>query len=169
MEIVGILHQIIVRENPDKVFVDIGGLGSGIVDRLHELGFKDLVVGVNSGSNPLDQQSYLNKRSEMWASFKKWLLDYPCEIPDNDELHADICSTRYKFDSLTRLVMEPKADMKKRGIRSSDTADACMLTFAYPISAFNKNEVEEGKKKAKMIMSNFKKVQMTKQRAFGKK
>ncbi len=120
MEIVGIVHRIIINEKPDKVFIDIGGLGAGIVDRLHELGYKDLVVGVNSGSTPLDQQLYLNKRSEMWGEFKQWLENEPVQIPDNDELHADICSTRYKYDSLTRLVMEPKADMKKRGIRSSD-------------------------------------------------
>ena len=31
--------------------------------------------------------------------------------------------------------MEQKAEMKKRGIRSSDTSDALCLTFAYPDSA----------------------------------
>jgi|ERR1700761_85896 len=165
MEIVGIVHRIIINESPDKVFVDIGGLGAGIVDRLHELGHRDLVVGVNSGSTPLDQQLYLNKRSEMWGEFKKWLQDEPCQIPDNDELHADICSTRYKYDSLTRLVMEPKADMKKRGIRSSDCCDAACLTLAFPIAAMI-GQSKKSAEKAKTIMSTFKKAQRLRENVF---
>jgi hypothetical protein len=162
MEIVGILHNIIKNEAPTKVFIDIGGLGAGIYDRLVELGYDHIVVAVNSGSTPLDQKLYLNKRSEMWGTFKQWLEDEPCQIPDSDELHADICSTRYKFDSLTRLVMEPKADMKKRGIRSSDCADAACLTLAYPLSALIKNTAENSDKKAKSIMGTYKKAQALK-------
>ncbi len=165
MEIVGIVHRIIINEKPDKVFIDIGGLGAGIVDRLHELGYKDLVIGVNSGSTPLDQQLYLNKRSEMWGEFKQWLENEPVQIPDNDELHADICSTRYKYDSLTRLVMEPKADMKKRGIRSSDCADACGLTFAYPVTALISQD-KKSADKAKSIMASFKKAQRLRENMF---
>jgi hypothetical protein len=33
-------------------------------------------------------------------------------------------------------VIEPKSSMKKRGVRSSDCADALMLTFAVPEAAF---------------------------------
>jgi hypothetical protein len=63
---------------------------------------------------------------------KEWLLDFPCQIPDDDSLHADLCNIRYKFDSKTRLVLERKEDMKKRGIRSPDEGDALALTFAMP-------------------------------------
>lgn len=133
MELTGIVNQLIINENPAKVFVDIGGLGAGIVDRLKELGHGDVVVGINAGSSPLDGRKYSNKRSEMWGELKQWLEDEPCQIPDNDELHSDICGIRYKIDSNSRLVMEKKEDMKKRGIRSSDCADALCLTFALPI------------------------------------
>ena len=34
MEITGIVHQIILEENPFRVFVDVAGLGAGVVDRL---------------------------------------------------------------------------------------------------------------------------------------
>jgi hypothetical protein len=134
MEIVGIVNNIIVTEQPAKVFVDIGGLGAGIVDRLKELGHGQVVIGVNAGSTPLDGRKYSNKRSEMWGELKSWLEDEPCQIPDSDELHSDICGTRYKIDSNSRLVMEKKEEMKKRGIRSSDCADALCLTFALPIT-----------------------------------
>ena len=135
MEVTGIVHQIIEKEKPFKVFVDVGGLGAGIVDRLKELGHKDIIVAVNAGSSPLDSRKFYNKRSEMWGMCREWLFEGGVQIPDNNALHADLCGIRYKVDSNSRLVMEQKADMKKRGIRSSDCADSLCLTFAYPESS----------------------------------
>jgi hypothetical protein len=135
MEITGMVHRIIMEERPAKVFVDVGGLGAGIVDRLKELGHDSIVVGVNAGSSPLNQYKYNNKRAEMWAELKAWLMDGPVKIPDSDELHSDLCGVRYRIDSNSRLVMEKKEDMKKRGVRSSDCADSICLTFAQPVSA----------------------------------
>lgn len=135
MEVTGIVHGLIKEHNPVKVFIDVGGLGAGIVDRLIELGYKDIIVPVNAGSKPLDGKRYLNKRAEMWALCKEWLNEIPCTIPDIDSLHADLCGIKYSFDSNSRLVMERKEDMKRRGIRSSDEADALCLTFALPSTA----------------------------------
>lgn len=139
MEITGIVHNIIITEKPFRVFVDVGGLGAGIVDRLRELGHGDIVVAVNSGSTPLDARRYYNKRAEMWGEMKAWMMDSPCQIPDEDSLHADLCGIRYTIDSNSRVVMEKKSDMKKRGIRSPDEAEAVALTFALPEKALNDN------------------------------
>ncbi len=135
MEVTGILHQIIQKEKPAKVCIDVGGLGAGVVDRLVELGFEGLIVAANSGNKPLDGQLYGNKRAEMWADMKGWLSEEPCQIPDQDSLHADLCGIKYRFDSNTRLFMERKEDMKKRGVRSPDEADALALTFYLPAEA----------------------------------
>ena len=135
MEITGIVYQIVIEENIDKVYVDVAGLGAGVVDRLKELGLKDKVVAVNGGSSPIDGKRYMNKRAELWGEMKNWLLQEPCQIPDDDSLHADLCGIRYKIDSNSRLVMEQKSEMKKRGIRSPDEADSLSLTFALPEKA----------------------------------
>jgi len=137
MEVAGILHTIIGRERPDMVVIDVGGLGAGVVDRLNELGHGDVVRAVNAGSSPLDANKYSNKRAEMWGLLSAWLHDEPCSIPDVDTLHADICGTRYKFDSNSRLLIEAKADMKRRGVRSSDESDALCLTLALPVSVIS--------------------------------
>lgn len=165
MEIVGIVHSIIEKESPDKVFIDIGGLGAGVYDRLLELGHRGIVVAVNAGSTPLNAKIYSNKRSEMWGLLKKWLEDEPCQIPDNDALHADICGIRYKIDSNSRLVMEQKSEMKKRGIRSPDTSDALCLTFAQPASALTDSSVNT--KIAANIMQNNKKLRQAKDILYG--
>lgn len=156
MEVVGIVHNIIDTEKPYKVYVDVGGLGAGIVDRLIELGHRDIIVAVNAGSSPLNSKRYSNKRAEMWGTLKEWLLQEPCQIPDNDALHADLCGIRYKIDSNSRLVMEQKLEMKKRGIRSPDSADALCLTFAQPVSALE-NDIKSSELAA-TIMSRQKSV-----------
>jgi hypothetical protein len=115
----------------DRVFIDVGGLGAGVYDRLRELVTdKALLVAVNSSESPDNATKYTNKRAEMWGEILAWLTNQPASIPDNDELHADLTQIKYSYDSNSALVMEKKADMKKRGLRSPDCADALGLTFA---------------------------------------
>jgi hypothetical protein len=59
--------------NPDAVFVDDGGVGGGVVDRLHQLGF-GRVIGVNFGGKADRGGAGLragNKRSEMWLAARE--------------------------------------------------------------------------------------------------
>ena len=117
----------------DRVFIDVGGLGAGVYDRLREtITDKALLIAVNSSESPFDGVKYTNKRAEMWGETNLWLLNQPAQIPDSDELHADLTQIKYSYDSNGALVMEKKADMKKRGLRSPDCADALGLTFARP-------------------------------------
>jgi hypothetical protein len=105
-----------------------------VYDRLEELipyGETQLLQ-VNSSNAPLDETKYTNKRAEMWGEMREWLEKQPASIPDSDELQADLTQIRYAYDSNNALKMEKKEDMKKRGFRSPDTADALGLTFAAP-------------------------------------
>jgi len=135
MEVAGLVLQIIKEVKPDQVAVDVGGLGAGVYDRLQELipyGSTDLVQ-VNSSESPYDAKKYTNKRAEMWGEMKSWMEAQPAQIPDSDEMQADLTQIRYSYDSNSALKMERKEDMKKRGFRSPDTADALGLTFARPV------------------------------------
>jgi len=165
MEITGIVHNIIINENPAKVFVDVVGLGAGVFDRLIELGHRGIVVAVNGGEKPLNAQRFLNRRAEMWGLMKDWIVEQPAQIPDDDILHADLSRPKYKFDSNGRLVIEKKEDMKKRGIRSPDCADALSLTFYYPVTVFSDVQSE---KLASKVMSSQKLLNKLKEkRAYG--
>ena len=55
MEAAGWLKQVIDRDRPKRVFVDVGGVGAGIDDRLGEMGYGAIVRAVNFGSAPLAQ------------------------------------------------------------------------------------------------------------------
>jgi hypothetical protein len=114
---------------PDAVFID-AGRGEGVIDRLRQLGFS--VVEVNFGGKPANE-SYVNKRSEMWDTMAKWLLAGGA-IPNHAELKTDLCTPTYKFDAANKFVLEPKDKIKERGLRSTDIADALALTFAMPVA-----------------------------------
>lgn len=134
MEVAGLCVNYIKQHNLDKLFVDVVGLGAGVYDRLKEMGYGNIVVAVNAASSPLDSDKYSNKRAEMWGVMKDWFKDTPCQIPNLDSLHADLTMPTYSFDSSGRLKLEKKEDMKKRGLKSPDEADALALTFAFPVA-----------------------------------
>lgn len=142
MEMTGIAAKLIDEEKLQKLFIDVGGLGAGVVDRLRELGYSSKIIAVNAGEKPSDDEKYRNKRAEMWGEMKEWLEEPPIQIPDSDELHADLVGVQYKYDSNQRLVLESKDDMKKRGIRSPDLGDAAALTFAQPVVTAVKKKFE---------------------------
>jgi hypothetical protein len=55
-------------------------------------------------------------------------------LPDRDSLQADACAPSYRYDRHTRLVLESKADMRRRDVSSPDEWDAVALTFAEPVA-----------------------------------
>jgi phage terminase large subunit len=113
---------------PTQILVDSIGVGSGVVDRLRELGLP--VRGVNVAEAPSMGDTYLNLRSELWFKTKGWLEDRSCKIPKNDKLIAELSSIRYSFTSSGKMKAESKDEMRKRGLTSPDLADALCLTMA---------------------------------------
>lgn len=139
------IKQVIDSDDPDAVFVDVGGLGAGVVDILHNWGgkYKRLVVPINFGSAPQEPEILLpdgtkkpgprNRRAEMWMRSKGWLDDVAgVDIPDDDTLQADACAPGYSYDTQQRLLLESKEHMRARGVRSPDDWDCVALTFAEP-------------------------------------
>lgn len=118
------------------MFIDVGGLGAGVYDRLVELKFGSRVTAVNFGSRASDDRAYFNKRSEMWAQMADWLHDDITPlIPDDDVLHADLTAPSYTHSSNGQLKLDPKEKIKKDTKRSPDSGDALALTFAEPVAA----------------------------------
>jgi len=143
----GWCKQVIDKEKPARVFVDVGGVGAGVYDQLMHMGepYSNIVKAVNFGSAPFEPQPLddhgrpsggpLNRRAEMWMKSKEWLEDPAgAQIPDSDSLQADACGPSYKYDSHTRLALEKKEDMRRRDVPSPDEWDAVALTFAEPVA-----------------------------------
>ena len=110
------------------VFVDGGGVGGGVVDRLRQLGFE--VIEVNFGGKADDPKKYRNKAAEMWGRMRDAL---PTLYLDQDEqLATDLTGREYGYTAADQIDLESKEDMKRRGLASPDDADALALTFAHP-------------------------------------
>lgn len=114
---------------PDAVFID-SGQGGGVIDRLRQLGYD--VIEVHFGGKPTDP-AYLNKRAEIWFEMREW-LKLGGAIPNMVDLKQDLAAPIYWYDSAGRLQLEPKDDIKKRGLPSPDLADALALTFSHPVA-----------------------------------
>lgn len=132
MQVVGEVIKAMQKYGPDAVFIDVGGIGAGVYDRLKEIGYKQ-VFSFNFGGDALDKKKYVNKRAEIWCLLRDWMDAQPAQIPDDDILETDLCGLRYSYDSNGRVKLESKEDAKKRGIKSPDDGDALALTFTMPI------------------------------------
>jgi hypothetical protein len=70
----------------------------------------------------------------MWDNVLTYLSqDLPVILPPDEKLFADLTAVNKKYDSMGRLQLEGKEDIKKRLGRSPDRADALALTFAEPV------------------------------------
>jgi hypothetical protein len=133
MQIVGRLVEIWNQFQPDAIIVDKGGLGAGIVDRLAEMNVP--VIGVNAAEkDTVRPDNYENVRAGMWWRMEEWFHDFPCRIPNDSALIADITAPQPDKHSSGKKLLESKEKMKKRGIRSPDGGDALALTFAVPVA-----------------------------------
>ena len=129
MELASRVAEHVRTNQADAVFVDGGGVGGGVVDRLRQLHVQ--VIEVNFGSKAEDAR-YNNKRAEMWGNMKEWLPTGA--IPTDRELTDDLIGLEYSFTPTNKVQLEKKEDMKRRGLASPDLADALALTFAYPVA-----------------------------------
>lgn len=121
--------NLLMRVYRVVIFVDGGGVGGGVVDRLRQLGFD--VIEVQFGGKATDQRKYANKRAEMWGVMKEW-LPTGC-IDKDDTLVTDLTGVEYSFTPGDQILLEKKEHMKARGLSSPDDGDALALTFAAPV------------------------------------
>lgn len=122
-----IIHEASM-DKPAEILVDTIGLGGGVADRLRELGHK--VIDVNVSESVAMNQSAARLRDELWLSVKQWLETRAVRLPKDDDLRQELIGPTYTFTSNGKIKVEAKADLKRRGMRSPDLADALCLTFS---------------------------------------
>lgn len=148
MQIVALAAHAAEEWAPDFINVDAGGLGSGVADRLAELGHP--ITRILFGERADEKDLYGLRRDEMWGEMAEWFKE-DVQLPpastnplsdrhalDGDALKADLCGPLKEEDSSLRFRLESKKAMKKRGLKSPDGGDALALTFAIPAVAVAK-------------------------------
>jgi hypothetical protein len=112
---------------PERILVDSIGMGAGVLDRLKEAGLP--VYGVNVGESSSADDKFVRLRDELWWRAREWFDKKDCRIPDDDGLMGELSAVKYDFTSAGKIHIESKDEMKKRGLKSPDLADAFCLTF----------------------------------------
>jgi phage terminase large subunit len=133
MQTVGVIMQewrlVPLEQRPSAINVDVIGLGAGVVDRLRELGLP--VRGVNVGEQAATSpERFMRLRDELWWKTREWFDSRAVTMPNDEALIVELAGPTYKLESTGKIKVESKDDMKKRGRKSPNRADALCLTFA---------------------------------------
>ena len=135
MDTMRLVYEVLgtVRESAaEAVFVDEGGVGGGVVDRLRELGAP--VYGVHFGGGAQRPTRFFNRRSEIFWELRRLFDQRLIAIPRDEELAGQMLGLRYDVSSSGQVRLEGKREMRQRGMPSPDKADALALAFLVPPS-----------------------------------
>lgn len=135
--------QTPAERRPRSILVDVIGLGAGVVDRLRELNLP--VRGINVAEASSTSERFMRLRSELWWMAREWLEKQDVTLPTATDgldprddpaeaLASELVIPKYTYTSTGKLSVEAKSDIKKRGYKSPDVADAFVLTFAEDMS-----------------------------------
>jgi hypothetical protein len=126
------------KRKVDAWFVDSGNMGGPIVDRLHQLGFKQFIEVNFAGQCP-DPLHYANMRIWMWAKLRDH-LGTRLAIDADQDLEIDLTGPGIHHDRSNRIVLESKEDMERRGLSSPDDGDSLALTYSQTVTALSVKE-----------------------------
>jgi len=113
----------------ELIAVDAVGIGAGVADTLRKRGLP--AIDIESAEKAYQYNRFYNKRTEMWYKLRELFRTDAIAIPNNEVAIGELTTPRYSFDQGGRYVLESKSDMKKRGLKSPNTADAIVYAFAY--------------------------------------
>ena len=91
------------------------------------------LLGLVDGMRAENNERYLNRRAEWYFTLRELLdpdSDNPIFIPNNQKLIAQLSSIKWKINSRGLIQIESKEDMKKRGVKSPDEADAVVMAMS---------------------------------------
>lgn len=122
------IHDLAIDRGAGVVKVDASGLGAGIVDGLASYNPYNsyyLVFEVFGGAAPSDKRAYKNLRAEQFFWIKKLMSDGLLDLdPVDEKLFDDLSGIQYENVAGGIIKIEAKEDIRKRGRKSPDSADA---------------------------------------------
>ena len=90
-------------------------------------------------------ETYANKRAQMWGELKAWLKDVGA-LPEDSVLASDLTGPEAFINLRGKLQLESKEDMKRRGLASPNKADALALTFALPVRQTDNSKYRQARR-----------------------
>ena len=132
-EVCDLLEQFAQFNKQNLIKVDDTGVGGGVTDEMMKRGYN--VLPINFGGEALDKDKYPNWISEAWFHLKEIMPEV--QLPLDNDLLMELSTRQWRQDVKGRRQVESKNDYKKRGFRSPDIADACIICYYSPERQFN--------------------------------
>lgn len=137
MTVVNNATRFIKQYLPKEVRVDVIGIGAGVHDRLEEIrklgdlpeGCKIVSVGV--GESPIGKEDFTEEfvmlRDQLWWMMRLGI--HQMDLPEDALLASQMIAPQWGPNLRGKVKVESKDDMKKRGVKSPDRAEAIMLAW----------------------------------------
>lgn len=109
--------------------IDDDGVGGGVTDVLRAKGIR--VFPFRNGSKSRTPKRFANRRAEGYWGLRERFQQGLIAIPDDEKLTGELTALRYGFTNVDQIKVESKDEMRKRGLRSPDLADAVMMAYAH--------------------------------------
>lgn len=142
MEAVGLVVRWIKANNIRFAFIDNGGLGGPMADRMMEVLRDDSNVQLTRldfGGKPIDKTRYFRNRvTELWSVLGDKIetrdLVFEWSETAKGKLISQLTSRAVETSSDGMIKLEAKEKMRSRGVRSPDLADAVALSLINPVN-----------------------------------
>ena len=116
--------------NCEIIGVDDTGVGGAVTDILTNDNFS--VYPFIAAGKSTQENDYINVKAQAYFELSKAFRKQEIELPNDpliDQLKADLLNLKYKIDTKGRLQIVSKEDMKKKGVKSPDFAEAFMIAY----------------------------------------
>jgi hypothetical protein len=129
----GIVKRAYEHEEADSLVVDDDGVGGGVTDMLRENHIGVLAFKNGSKQIAIDSNHYANLKSQFYHIVAKKFEQGLYDLTELSQLHFEmlknqLCATKYVIDSMGRMKVESKEDLKARGLVSPDLGDAFIMS-----------------------------------------
>jgi len=109
-----------------QITMDATGLGGGPCGDLRQMGYP--VLEINFAQKAGNKRFFRRLKDEIMWNLREVLRAGEIALPPDDELISQLSSIKYKMDQATGVIeVEPKEEMKARGLKSPDCAWAVAL------------------------------------------
>lgn len=119
------LEQFTAFNKEADLKIDDTGVGGGVTDEMTKRGYN--VKAINFGGVAQDKDKYPNWISEAWFHMANIISEV--QLPYESDLLMELTTRQWHQDVKGKRRVESKIEYKKRGFRSPDIADACIICY----------------------------------------
>jgi hypothetical protein len=126
--------EICRQKNVDVVLVDGTGSGSSVAPQISKLikGVRCVSVKVAGKPSPMittELGEFFQIRDQLWWACREWLREGDAMLPPEPMLIEELLTPTYRINDRGKIQVSPKDDLRAKLKRSSNYADALILTF----------------------------------------